>query len=286
MKTKIYIIAIAFLVITINSKAQDIKINGNYYLNNSLNLTSENLKSSDKQKISDPALKYLNNNNYILSVVRTYNGRVYFKFWRFREEKVQYKEIKIKQSNDSIKLYEKIDNQTSYISTAINGRDNNITYDLPENEFKIATSVYYDIYEWKVGTFYVPFKLRFNGFSFDSNANIGTNVSCKIRSNRRKENGFAFEPLIGIGLTSISLRDSTNSTSIPSNLSAFSWSCGALWHITEKINIGTIFGFDYLSGNDQKRYHWEYNAKPWLGLGINVTFSSENKNSAASGSNK
>jgi hypothetical protein len=257
MKTKIYIIIIAIFIIVTSSKAQEIKIHGNYYLNNSLDLSVQNFKSSLAEESS--YIDSVNNSNYILSVQRIDNGRVYFKFWGFKTK-----------------------NESNKKNAAINGKDNNVIYNMSENDFKLATSMYYDRYEWKVGTFYVPFKLRFNSFSFDSNANIGTNVSCKIRWNRRKENGFAIEPLIGIGLTSISLKDSTNSASTPSNLMAFSWNAGVLWHITDKINIGTIIGLDCLSGNDQQKYHWKYNARPWLGLGINVTFSSENKNSAAS----
>lgn len=247
---------IAVLIIAISSKSQEIKIHGNYYLNNSLDLSVENFKSSSKQASAIDSIK---NSNYILSVQRIDKGQVYFKFWGFNTK-----------NNGKTK------------NALINGKDNNVIYEMSENDFKLATSVYYDKYEWKVGTFYVPFKLRFNGFSFDSNANIGTNVSCKIRCNRRKENGFAVEPLVGIGLTSISLKDSTNSVSAPSNLMAFSCNIGVLLHITDKINIGTIIGIDCLSGNDQQKYHWKYNAKPWLGIGINVSFSSENKNSAAS----
>jgi len=43
-------------------------------------------------------------------------------------------------------------------------------------------------------------------------------------------------------------------------------------------------GWDHLSSADNKA-DWRYNRKPWLGLGINVSFSEADK-SGGSGNNK
>jgi hypothetical protein len=141
------------------------------------------------------------------------------------------------------------------------------------DQFKKVTSVYYNRIEWKIGVFTVPFKLRFNDFNFESNVNIGTNIGAKIRTNRRKEKGLAFEPLIGIGLSAITLNADNSAIESTSNLSAFSINGGLILHITDNVNIGFIGGIDYLSGIDQSKYNWIYNGKCWFGLGVNISFS-------------
>ena len=45
------------------------------------------------------------------------------------------------------------------------------------------------------------------------------------------------------------------------------------------------FLFDNISKNDQNNYNWKYNGKGWLGIGINVAFSTSNENSGAAGGN-
>lgn len=144
----------------------------------------------------------------------------------------------------------------------------------------------YDKIEWRVGGYTVPFKLRFGEFNFDSNVNIGTNLGAKIRYNREVENGFAFEPIIGFGLASIKMDDTNSKALTATNISAFTLNTGVLFHINSSINLGLTWGYDWISHNDQINYNWKHNGKGWLGIGINVAFTKEDKNEQKSNKNQ
>ncbi len=231
---------------------------GNYFIDNSINGSNFALNSSNKSAKADD-LDSIKNNSYSLTVTGIEDDIVYFKFWHF---------------NDTI------------TDKKING-NNDIIYSMPLEDFKKATSVIYNRVQWKIGVFTVPFKLRFNDFNFESNINIGTNIGAKIRWDRKKEESIAFEPLLGIGLTAISLNEDNSDIEATSNLSAFSFNGGLILHITENVNLGVILGFDYLSGKDQKKYDWVHNGKGWVGLGVNIAFATGgSENSRNSGENK
>jgi hypothetical protein len=161
------------------------------------------------------------------------------------------------------------------------GLDEGKTYTLPVEEFKNTAEPNYNRVEWRFGVYTIPFKLRFGGFSFDANVNLGTSIGAKIRMKREIENGFALEPIFGFGIASIKLDTSNSSTSSGTNVSAFTINTGVLIHITKAINIGLTYGFDNMSKNDQELYNWKYNGKGWLGLGINVTLNNESNNTGA-----
>ncbi|WP_449400866.1 hypothetical protein [Chryseobacterium wanjuense] len=158
------------------------------------------------------------------------------------------------------------------------GLDERRTYSLSTEEFRNITEPVYNRIEWRFGVYTVPFKLRFGGFSFDANVNLGTNIGAKIRMNREVEKGFALEPIFGFGIASIKLDTSNSSTSSGTNVSAFTINTGVLIHITSAINVGITYGFDNISKNDQDLYQWKYNGKGWLGLGINVSLNNQSDN--------
>lgn len=251
------LLIIAVLLFGINSFGQENQIikEGNYFINNSIGSTNFVINSSLASKQNSSSLK---NSNYILSVKGIEDDVVYFKFWDF---------------------------DTEAKNKDVNGESNDIIYSMSLKDFKKATSVYFNKVEWKIGVFTVPFKLRFNDFNFESNINIGTNIGAKIRADRRKEKGFAIEPLLGIGLSAITLNIDNSNIESTSNLSAFSINGGIIFHITDKVNLGAILGFDYLSGNDQNKYNWIHNGNGWLGLGLNITFSTGTQNSGQAENN-
>jgi hypothetical protein len=227
---------------------------GNYFFNNS-GSSDFTLNSSNKNKDKVDLIK---NSSYSLTVTGVEDDTVYFKFWHFPDDEAK--------------------------NTEING-DNNIVYNMSLKDFKKATSVIYNKVEWKIGVFTVPFKLRFNDFSFESNVNIGTNIGAKIRWDRKKEKGLSIEPLFGIGLSAISLNKDNSDFQETTNLSAFSFNGGLIFHITDNINLGAILGFDHLSGKDQEKYNWVYNGNGWLGLGVNISFGSGTQNNGDTGNN-
>lgn len=185
----------------------------------------------------------------------------------------QKKDVKVKKIDGDIVTFE---------FTDVDNKDTNRQfYTLSVSEFKSITAPIYDRIDWRFGVYTVPFKLRFGGFSFDANVNLGTNIGAKIRMNREVENGFALEPIFGFGIASIKLDESNSNTSTGTNVSAFTINTGVLIHITNAINVGITYGFDNMSKNDQDNYDWKYNGKGWLGIGINVALSNQNNNTGA-----
>lgn len=256
MKTTLFtIVLLAFAGMAWGQEEIVIKKGGNYYLDPSIILTDNLFTKTDKSTLSSNTFK---GKNYKLRVKNVVDGKVYFEFWRF---------------SDSIKRKE------------INGEKEDAIYEVSEEDFKKMVSVYYNRVDWRVGAFNVPFKLRFSDFDFTSNINIGANLGAKIRWYRQQQNGFSLEPVLGIGITGVEVNDSNSKATESSNLIAFSINTGLLVHITQNINVGILYGFDNLTSKDQKRYDWKHNGNGWLGVGINVTFSSGNSNTGAGGNN-
>lgn len=230
--------------------AQDVNISvgGNYYLNPSTDI--------DKMEITGNTLiaeGFFKGRSYILEVQAIQNGEVYFKFWPFK--------------NDSL-------------NNKINGEQNGFIYKISTTNFKNLATPYYDKFEWRIGIYTVPYKLRFDQFEFESNLSIGTNLGLKIRFNRKEKTSFAIEPLLGFGLTSIKLNEYNSDISSSSNIAAFTINTGVVFHITSKINLGILLGADLISGKDQEKYHWTYHGKPWVGLGFNIAFSRKNNHNS------
>lgn len=243
-------------------KETEIIVNGNYYLNQKVpdaqmvSFADTVSSSAFLQKMND-----LKGKNYRLTVKSIDKEHVYFSFWKFSNRK-RNKNI----NGDSITV------QTIYT--------------LPKEDFKQVVNPLYDRKEWRVGFYTIPYKLRFKDFDFDANVNLGANIGCKLRWNRQFEHGFSIEPIVGVGLSSIKMDDSNSSASTSSNVSAFTVNTGILFHITQSVNAGFTLGWDTISGKDQNQYDWKHNGKGWLGIGINVAFSTEAKNTSNEGSNK
>lgn len=236
---------------------KELVVNGNYFLDNSINIESIDTKSNNLFLSNIETFK---GKRYRLSVKAIEDRLVYFRFWEF--------------------------NNDTTLNKSINGKSNSIVYDLPLNDFNRLVSPLYDRIEWRVGAYTVPFKLRFGEFNFDSNVNLGTNLGAKIRCNREVENGLAFEPIIGFGLASIKMDDTNSKALTATNISAFTLNTGVLFHINSSINLGLTWGYDWISHNDQINYNWKHNGKGWLGIGINVAFTKEDKNEQKSNKNQ
>ncbi len=149
-------------------------------------------------------------------------------------------------------------------------------YGLEKSKFNNFTTQYYSRFKGvKAGVFTVPFKIRTNDFDFEQNVNIGMNLGFPVRLNRYLENNWILIPTVGIGLSTINLNpknsDLQESDGEDANrtASAFSISGGFLLQFSESINIGLLYGFDFL-GNNDKSIRWKYDRKPWIGIGINV----------------
>ncbi|WP_332027550.1 hypothetical protein [Kaistella sp.] len=247
----------------------DLKTGGNYYFDFMSKSELDSLEADviDSNFSLTHAKEFLNGTDYKLTIKKIVGNKVYFTYWQFVEANTNHDSIINGSSNVRPKSL-----------TNKDSKGTRVTYTLPVEIFKEATMPYYNRVVWRVGAFTIPFKLRFDGFAFDPNVNLGVNVGAKIRWNRKLKSGFALEPIFGISLSSIKL-DNENSTTLESTtLSAFSTNIGVLTHVSESINIGITCGLDNLSNNDQKKYKWIHNAKPWLGVGINLAFGNNAEN--------
>ncbi|WP_431610741.1 hypothetical protein [Chryseobacterium sp. 'Rf worker isolate 10'] len=251
MKTKIVLLFLLGWVGMAFGQENEIILDGNYYINRIIG--SDNPKQDNKGFYFYANKKNLNG-KYRLTVDRIDGDKVYFSIWRFKDKEL-----------------------TSKISDT--------EYILPKEEFMTLMRPLYDKIDWRVGFYTMPFKLRFHDFSFDANINLGGNLGAKIRINRMKKDGFALEPMVGVGWSNIKMDDSNSSATSATNIGAFTINTGLLFHITSEINIGLTLGWDNISGNDQKKYDWKYNGKGWLGIGINFSFSKEEKNTGSKDSN-
>ena len=153
-------------------------------------------------------------------------------------------------------------------------------FSLSNEIFEKYTSTYYNRFRgFKIGTFSVPVRLRSSkdNFEFDANVSIGASLFARWSLNRYSEELY-FDLSFGISLTKVNL-NSSNSILGSENTdfaeidvlspSAMTYSFGLTFNLAKNVNIGTYYGWDFLSSADQKA-GWIYNKKPWIGVGFNV----------------
>ncbi|MGK6344097.1 hypothetical protein ACMGDK_17955 [Chryseobacterium sp. DT-3] len=273
MKTYLLLLFLLWTGIAFGQE-NDIRTDGNYYFNYPITESLKDFKNETAIKDGSSLSEIKNEiegSLFNVHVQNIKNDRVYFVFGNF--------------SGSVADLESKINKNFKVSISANKERDDKTVYSLPLTDFKDYTKPVYNMVDWRVGVFTVPFKLRLSEFSFDANVNLGANLGAKFRMNRKIKNGFGLEPILGFGLASIKLDESNSKTAESTNISAFSINTGLLIHINQSINVGFTYGFDHISRNDQNNYDWKYNGKGWLGLGINVAFSGQNDNTGSSVSN-
>ncbi len=247
MKTKVFLGALLFSCMA-QAQLDNIVPNGNYYVK------TIPAKTSDRG-VSTSEITFTNNENKKEEVADVIK---------------KGKSLKVDYIDDSDIVHFKLANETE---------KNKLTdYTLTVKDFKKIMGIKYDRFEWRVGVFAVPFKLRFKDFDFEADVALGANISNKIRIKREREDGFAIEPLIGFGLSKINLDESNSSIDSPGSTNAFTLNSGLLIHINSRINFGVFYGADILSDKDNKKYDWIYNGNGWLGIGINVAFTDGKSN--------
>lgn len=260
MKVKIILLILINHTFVLWGQVVEVKNGGNYFFNyiSTTDLVALKNESTLKHSTINDVKEELSGSQFRLTVNRIQDNKVYFTFWKFN------KDLNAKINGDSI-------------------NNKRVEYSLPLDQFQKNVKPLYNIVDWRVGAFTTPFKLRFEDFNFESNANLGVNIGAKFRWHRTVENGFGLEPIFGFGLASIKVDDTNSNALSATNLSAFSLNTGVVIHIIQDINFALTYGWDNLMGSDQSKYHWRYNGNGWFGLGINVSFSSDSNNSGAKG---
>ncbi|WP_040282432.1 hypothetical protein [Psychroserpens damuponensis] len=201
----------------------------------------------------------------------------------------KYHQITIKSINDDIVEYTYLTFNNSEYSKIYNG----IIYKLPLADFEKYTNPYYGRWrKFQVGAYTIPFRIRSKNknFEFDSNLSLGANIIKGVNISRFYEKGH-IDFSAGIALTKIDLNEDNSSIKdIDDELktlseSALTFSLGITINFNEYANFGIFYGWDFLDGNSQESVKWIHNKKPWVGLGINVSFNN-NSNSTTQQSNQ
>ncbi len=141
-------------------------------------------------------------------------------------------------------------------------------------DFKANTVKKSDI-DLVVGTVITPIKLRNTPFDFSKDIAIGTTFGVKYTLNQDKQ--AAVDGLIGIGISSVSVDSFTTHGRTLKNidLMAFTSSIGVVLELGNA-QVGLFLGFDFISNENQIKYDWLYQAKPWVSLGIGFSMFSFN----------
>lgn len=255
------IISVILLLFGIVSNAQE--AGNNFYFKNGVSpaISVKKLKLNESDNLPTGAeIKYQNQ----VKVLYSENDRVFFKYLVFPDD-----------ADKAIFNYDS------------NNKER--TFSMSKDDFNNLTNTYFNKFRgFKYGAYTVPIRLRNSKgiFEFDSNLSLGANVLSRLSLNRFKEHLF-IDLSFGIGLTKVNLNKENSNLGVEGSdfenidvlsPTAFTLSFGLLLNLAENVNIGAYCGLDRLSTADNKA-GWIYNKKPWLGIGVNVSFSGKANNS-------
>lgn len=247
---------ILFLIVSqaiICQENQSLKINDSYYITSTFE-TNSTLTYFGK-KINSSL--NIHKQNVIIKISNIIGDSVIFQYWKF----------KIPQKKDSSRA---INNNIAFFKDTT---ERLLYFYLPKKNFENLTTKYFPKFKGAVAGFYsVPFKLRFNDFDFEQNLNLGLNIGFQYRFSKKIEDRWIIEPNIGFGISKVNLDENNSNVTENRSASAFSATVGVILRVTNTINLGAFLGKDFLGKNDLGT-NWQYNKKTWLGLGLNVGFS-------------
>jgi len=137
-----------------------------------------------------------------------------------------------------------------------------------------STASHYPSPTLAVGSAFLPAKIRFgNGkdryFDFSPEFSLGSTLGARLALQKSEKNYLNI--LAGAGFSFVEL-DSTNTLGavhINSKLPAFTTSTGLMLEV-KHLNIGLFSGIDLISGANGRI--WQYQAKPWLSIGLGMQF--------------
>lgn len=301
---QIFLLLLLINVIFLNAQENDeeLKIDGKYYfittpatigylkpyllknynsdLDKNKDATIENETSNLMQKNSE-AVEIMR--GHIVRIIDLKDDYVYFKYLPFIENTDEQSRENAKPNLR--KKYNEYENGKTKI------------FVLKKSEFLKYTRVYFNRKRgFGVGAYSVPVRWRNSKgvYEFDSNLSVGSNLLYRISMNRKNENSFV-DFSTGLSVTKVNLnavnsdlgKAGTDYENVDVlNPTALTFTLGITLNLAKNINVGSYYGWDFLSTADQKT-NWIYNKKPWLGFGVNITFTNDkNDNTSGGGENK
>jgi hypothetical protein len=118
----------------------------------------------------------------------------------------------------------------------------------------------------------VPFKIRVQNFDFYNSQTLGIALNFKWKVSLKHD--FYFNWLTGLNyslndLDSFSTRGVVTGQGI-NNVGSLSPMTGFVFQL-KNAQAGIMFGFDLMNKQNMNKYHWIYNAKPWIGIGLGIS---------------
>ncbi|WP_410220662.1 hypothetical protein [Pedobacter sp.] len=170
-------------------------------------------------------------------------GYVYYKYWDFKDST-----LKSKYNDDKV-------------------------FKMKKEDFKTVADRLYRRYKGaKVGAYTIPFRLRginSGDFDFETALSLQANVVFGFGQQTKQESWLDLS--WGLGLTRINLDSDNSKVTENRTASALTTSLGGVIKPDKYVNLGLFVGWDFL-GKKDKEAEWIYNKKPWLGIGINISF--------------
>jgi hypothetical protein len=236
MKTKHILLSAVFSIMIVSAFGQssdDIK--GSYQFTQSINDT---LMQQTGISIFGVPIHY--GHKVVVQYVK--DDKVYYKYWIFANE-------------------------------TLGAKYNQKVFNMPVDVFKqVSIPLYKRFKGVKVGAYTIPVRLRGIGtsdFDFEANFSASTNLAFGYGSRTKKESWL--DTSVGLGITSVNLTNLNSNVLTARTAAAFTLVFGSVIKFNPAANCGLFFGFDFLGKTDRPT-NWQYNGKPWLGLGINITF--------------
>ncbi len=258
MKKVLFTFLFLLISFVIYSQRSDIETNGQYYFTENLNSNESTSKFS--ALYNNATIK----RKHIVQVISASDKEVVFKYLNFEK-------------GTSARTLYNGDNQEKVFAMSIE----NFTY---------YTNPYYNRWrKWKVGVYTIPIRIRSanDTFEFESNLSLGANLIKGVNLSRYNDNVY-IDFSVGVSLTKVNLTgDNSNIKNINPDLEklsqgALTFSLGTTIHLAKSVNAGVFYGWDFLDGKEQSKLNWIHNAKPWIGFGINISFSDQNSNNKSS----
>lgn len=181
--------------------------------------------------------------DYLIRVLYEYKSEVYFEYLKFKD-------------SDNVKLF-----------------NNNQVFRIDKNVFEQLTTRLLKCYKGvTAGTYTVPLRLRGvfgSDFDFEPSLSISENLVFGFGSQNKTESFLDLS--IGLGITQIKLDSLVSNVTDSRSSGALTVSLGGVIKPSEFVNFGVFVGYDFL-GKSDRDVDWIFNNKPWIGLGVNISF--------------
>lgn len=259
MKTK-FIILVS-LISFLSAKSQDNdNITGKFYITN-IDISVNEINILDTTIVADSKYIAKSGTKFTAYEIKE-NNQLLIKFWKYDGN------IQSKPKKNNNELY-------SYISEETNNR----YFIMNLDDFNKKTSEFNGTnhsFIWGFST--IPIKLRFKNdnapFQYETGFSLGVNAGYEFQFQSKNKQSIGF--LLGVGISAVNITPETVNDYIDKSITtgAFTPSLG-LVYTYESFQIGAFTGLDIIPG--ELGQNWDYEDKPWLGLGLGFTIFQKNK---------